>query len=408
MKNINLTLCLICIFAIFYSSSAQNQGASAVNQLTQNLQPLVCEAGKNCAISAYSILNALGSVYAGAQGETQSQVQTVLNLNGLNMQEVHQVFKSITDSVSSVSSEIELFQANRFYGEQTFPFLPEYLNTLQTFYNSDAINLDFLNDAEGSRDEINAWVEEVTKTLIQDLLPDGSITPATISVLVNALYFKGLWIEEFDVQNTQPRKFTTSAGSSLDVPTMAQFEKQYVVGDIPNVQSSFIKLPYQGDDVSMYIVVPKTLDGTSANQGINSVLQNITLSDIFNQGVQSTVNLFLPKFTIEFETALSAPLKQLGMVDAFDRANANFGGMVDLETIPQNVVISEGYHKAKVIVDETGTEAAAATALVAIAVSLGVTETTDFVVDEPFGFYIVKEPENVVLFSGSIDNPTSE
>eukprot|EP01024_Parvocaulis_polyphysoides_P056289 TRINITY_DN5898_c0_g1_i7.p1 TRINITY_DN5898_c0_g1~~TRINITY_DN5898_c0_g1_i7.p1 ORF type:complete len:346 (-),score=66.02 TRINITY_DN5898_c0_g1_i7:602-1576(-) len=324
------------------------------------------------------------------------------------MQEVHQVFKSITDSVSSVSSEIELFQANRFYGEQTFSFLPEYLNTLQTFYNSDAINLDFLNDAEGSRDEINAWVEEVTKTLIQDLLPDGSITPATISVLVNALYFKGLWIEEFDVQNTQPRKFTTSAGSSLDVPTMAQFEKQYVVGDIPNVQSSFIKLPYQGDDVSMYIVVPKTLDGTSSNQSINSVLQNINLSDIFNQGVQSTVNLFLPKFTIEFETALSAPLKQLGMVDAFDRANANFGGMVDLETIPQNVVISEGYHKAKVIVDETGTEAAAATALVAIAVSLGVTETTDFVVDEPFGFYIVKEPENVVLFSGSIDNPTSE
>eukprot|EP01023_Acetabularia_acetabulum_P034941 TRINITY_DN3288_c0_g1_i1.p1 TRINITY_DN3288_c0_g1~~TRINITY_DN3288_c0_g1_i1.p1 ORF type:complete len:408 (+),score=77.44 TRINITY_DN3288_c0_g1_i1:165-1388(+) len=385
---------------------SQIEGSAAVNQFTQSLLPLLCKAGQNCAISGYSIFNALGLTYAGSLGDTQSQIQQVLNLNGVQKQEVDQIFSDLINSVSGVSREVELLQANRFYGANEFPFLKSYLDALEKFYKADAVNLDFVSDPEGSRQQINDWVEEVTKNLIQDLLPPDSIGSGTISVLINALYFKGTWIEEFDKSRTAPREFTTSSGSVVNVPTMVQSEQEYVVGDVPSVQASFIRLPYKGEDVSMYIVVPKSLSGRSSNQSINDILQKISLNDLFSEKSSTTVNLQLPKFTVESSARLSDALKQLGMVDAFSPSVANLGGMVDLEKFSGNLFVSEGFHKAKVVVDETGTEAAAATAIAIVLTSMPI-GVVDFVVDESFGYFIVKEPENVVLFSGIVDNPSS-
>eukprot|EP01023_Acetabularia_acetabulum_P052268 TRINITY_DN5793_c0_g1_i1.p1 TRINITY_DN5793_c0_g1~~TRINITY_DN5793_c0_g1_i1.p1 ORF type:complete len:384 (-),score=53.98 TRINITY_DN5793_c0_g1_i1:904-2055(-) len=362
----------------------QNDAATAVNQLSQTLLGLLCPAEKNCAISGYSIFNALGLAYAGAKAETQTQIQQVLNLDGLDKQIVDQLFLNLINSVSDVSDNTELKQANRFYGANEFQFLDSYLNTIQQFYKSDAKNLDFATDPQGSRQEINSWVEQVTKNLIENLLPSNSISSSTISVLVNALYFKATWAQQFDTKNTQPRQFTTSAGEKLSVPTMAQFEENYIVGDVQNVHSSFIKLPYRGYDASMYILVPKLLSGTSSNRSIYSVLEDVDWSQIFNGGSETMVNLKLPKFMVDFSTKLSDQLKLLGMVDAFDGTKADFGGMVE----NSNLFIVEGYHKTKVVVDEAGTEAAAATALTMFESSVLARSAIEFSVDQPFAFLL--------------------
>eukprot|EP01023_Acetabularia_acetabulum_P052273 TRINITY_DN5793_c0_g1_i4.p1 TRINITY_DN5793_c0_g1~~TRINITY_DN5793_c0_g1_i4.p1 ORF type:complete len:384 (-),score=56.16 TRINITY_DN5793_c0_g1_i4:904-2055(-) len=362
----------------------QNDAATAVNQLSQTLLGLLCPAEKNCAISGYSIFNALGLAYAGAKAETQTQIQQVVNLSGLDKQKVDQLFLNLMNSVSNVSDKTVLKQANRFYGANEFQFLDSYLNTIQQFYKSDAKNLDFATDPQGSRQEINSWVEQVTKNLIENLLPSNSISSSTISVLVNALYFNATWTQQFHTESTEPREFTTSTGEKLSVPTMAQFKQHYMVGDLQKLSSSFIKLPYRGNDASMYILVPKLLSGTSSNRSIYSVLEDVDWSEIFNGGFETTVNLKLPKFMVDFSTKLSDQLKLLGMVDAFDGTKADFGGMVE----NSNLFIVEGYHKTKVVVDEAGTEAAAATALTMFESSVLARSAIEFSVDQPFAFLL--------------------
>eukprot|EP01023_Acetabularia_acetabulum_P049719 TRINITY_DN531_c0_g1_i1.p1 TRINITY_DN531_c0_g1~~TRINITY_DN531_c0_g1_i1.p1 ORF type:complete len:408 (-),score=70.96 TRINITY_DN531_c0_g1_i1:1396-2619(-) len=401
-QNCLLVLTTILILGVKIKSQAES--STVVNQFTQKIQPLLCKEGKNCVISGYSIFNALGLTYAGALGDTQQQIQQVINLNGLNMQEVNQLFANLINSVSTVSNEIELVQANRLYGEVEAPFLKSYLDELKKSYNADAVNLDFANDPEGSRQEINAWVEEVTKNLIQNLLAPDSIKPSTISVLVSALYFNATWLRQFYGIRTELHKFTTSTGNIVNVPTMAQSGEK-IVGDLLNVQASFIKLPYRGNDFSMYIIVPKSLSGQNANENIYSILQKITLENMFQGGTSRSVDLSLPKFTVEFQSSLLDTLQMLGMVDAFRMDAANFGGMVDLKNLGGNVRLSEVFHKAKIVVDETGTEAAAATVSIVIAVSGAAPSEVDFRVDQPFGYFIVKEPQNIVLFSGVVENP---
>eukprot|EP01023_Acetabularia_acetabulum_P001640 TRINITY_DN1063_c1_g1_i4.p1 TRINITY_DN1063_c1_g1~~TRINITY_DN1063_c1_g1_i4.p1 ORF type:complete len:405 (-),score=71.39 TRINITY_DN1063_c1_g1_i4:1160-2374(-) len=382
--------------------TAQQTGARAVNQFSQKLQPFFCQEGKNCAFSAYSIFSALGLTFAGAQGNTQTQIQDVLNLGGLDTQQVHQIFLELISSVSATSQAIELSQANRFYGANEAPFLSTYLDTIKNFYQTEAANINFNGDPEGSRQQINGVVNEITRGLISDILPPGSVTSDTISVLVNAIYFKGAWFRTFDMKDTSPRQFTSTSGAQFDVPMMAQFDEMFRLGDIQSLGASFINLPYQGFDASMYIVVPKSLSGQPANSNIYSIAQSIDFDELFFSESEAYTNLFLPKFTVEFEALFSSALKSLGMVDAFDGVNSNFEGMIDRSV---DIVVTEGYHKAKVIVDEAGTEAAAGTAFGFEAVSMTIMDSIEFLVDVPFAFFIVKEPQNVVLFSGIIDNP---
>eukprot|EP01025_Chloroclados_australasicus_P003760 TRINITY_DN10904_c0_g2_i1.p1 TRINITY_DN10904_c0_g2~~TRINITY_DN10904_c0_g2_i1.p1 ORF type:complete len:466 (+),score=66.66 TRINITY_DN10904_c0_g2_i1:61-1458(+) len=408
-----LVLVVGCTQQFIFTPAPQNpdmEVSDGVNQLALDLHPLICENGANCVYSPYSIYNALGLALAGALDTTADQIQEVVGLGSVG--DVNAVYQGLIDSVSSTSDGLELLSANRFYGDLTAPFLESYVATLQEYYSANALNLDFKGDAEGARQEINAWVEEVTKQFIKDLLPQGSVGASTIAVLVNALYFKGTWAVEFNKQDTTKENFKTGSGEIKQVDMMAQFETNYVVGDLMDLKSSFVKLPYKGNEASMYIVVPKPLERQqTATNVVRSDLA--TLLQSFNSGHLATmmqtgqdieVDLFIPKFTAEFETTLSGPLISLGMQDAFDPLNANFGGMVDLSQT-NNVYISEGFHKTKVVVDETGTEAAAATGLVLVELSLNL-DYVRFRADEPFMFFIVHEPSKAVLFSGIINDPT--
>eukprot|EP01025_Chloroclados_australasicus_P056625 TRINITY_DN7034_c1_g4_i1.p1 TRINITY_DN7034_c1_g4~~TRINITY_DN7034_c1_g4_i1.p1 ORF type:complete len:479 (-),score=47.50 TRINITY_DN7034_c1_g4_i1:1439-2707(-) len=387
------------------------QARAGLNEFALSLQPLLCqEDNLNCVYSPYSIYHALGLMLAGAQGTNFEQIQSVLGLDQLELEEIDNQYKTIIESVHMSQDGSKLFLANRFYGSQDVPFYESFLQRLQQFYNADAINLDFQGQPEASRSNINAWVEESTNNLIKDLLPSGSIDSLTVAVLVNALYFKGVWDNKFDVRGTKKLNFTTGDGSVKLVDTMRHVEQRFVVGELPDLQSSFIKIPYHGQEASMYVVIPKLLEQSSeqANQeaDITKLLGQFNsnhLETVFNWGEFAFVNLYLPKFDVEYETQLASVLQSLGMVDAFDQWKANFRGMVDLDLMDQNLYVSEGYHKTKVVVDEEGTEAASGTAMVIAFRSFRLSIT--FKVDVPFLFFVVHEPTKAILFTGVINDP---
>eukprot|EP01026_Neomeris_dumetosa_P018755 TRINITY_DN1739_c0_g1_i1.p1 TRINITY_DN1739_c0_g1~~TRINITY_DN1739_c0_g1_i1.p1 ORF type:complete len:408 (-),score=49.18 TRINITY_DN1739_c0_g1_i1:309-1532(-) len=401
---------MIYLFFLFLlgtstATESVSQGGAGVNKLALSLWPEICKEG-NCVFSPFSIFQALGLVFVGAAGNTAAQIQSVIGLDSLTGEEIDDIYLNLITSFQSSSNDSDLFLANRFYGAKHTQFLESFLQTLNEFYSSDAISMDF-SDSEKSRMQINKWVEEMTEEMIQNLLPPGSIGSSTVAVLVNALYFQGAWENQFMSDLTEKLPFATLSGEVKEVDTMVQIGIEQTVGSLFDGQASFVQLPYLGRDASMYIVVPKPLrrwqftDSNSQALNIWQILQQFnetTFQEMFEGGVEEDMwELQLPKFTLEFEVKLSGPLSQVGMPDAFNSLLADFSGMVGYK----GLYIDEGFHKTKVIVDEVGTEAASATAF-----SSFESLPSYFKVDQPFAFFIVHEESKSILFTGIVDDPS--
>eukprot|EP01024_Parvocaulis_polyphysoides_P043414 TRINITY_DN3972_c0_g1_i1.p1 TRINITY_DN3972_c0_g1~~TRINITY_DN3972_c0_g1_i1.p1 ORF type:complete len:560 (+),score=88.69 TRINITY_DN3972_c0_g1_i1:177-1856(+) len=386
--------------------------------------------------SPFSIFIALGLVLEGAQKNTQKQILKMLELDDDNDDENSQL-QSIRESYQHFLSAIlfqskknfKLFSANRFYGNSNVQFSPEYKQILQKYYFSDSFSVDFQNDAENERQNINSWVQKITQDQIKNLLPPRSISPLSVSVLVNALYFEGSWEEVFDPEKNEMRDFRLKDGSVKKVEMMVQKFKEYSVSsDFEDCEDQIkciaIKMPYDRRSASLHIVLPQYEDedliydtdvgsesGTPKKRKksqIEKLLEDLTeenLNHVCFYGEEEFVDLYLPKFSIESDTQLSHPLKQLGMTDAFEPSAANFGGMVqNNEQLSQNVFISEGYHKTKITVDETGTIAASATAFGTIK---GIApKPRQFEVNQPFLFMVVAHSSKTILFSGVVEDPS--
>jgi len=301
------------------------RAVEAINRFALDVYRRFQEAEGNLFLSPMSIATALAMTYAGARGETAAQMADVLHLG--TEPGIHESFRALLDALDPADDSrlFDLDIANALWPQQGFPFRDEFLRLIESQYRGGSQDLDYVRDAEGARQIINAWVEQQTHDKIQDLIPPGVLDDLTRLVLTNAIYFKGQWAEEFDPDETRDRRFYLESGEVVDVPTMSlESEFRYCERDGFQV----LEMPYKGEELSM-----------------------VTL-----------VRVRLPKFKTTVSSSLGNMLAGMGMPIAFAPSRANFSGMADLQP-GERLYIDKVLHKAFVEVNEEGTEAAAATAV---------------------------------------------
>ncbi|KAH7972752.1 hypothetical protein HPB52_016627 [Rhipicephalus sanguineus] len=325
---------------------------------------------------------ALSMTLAGAKGNTAAEITTVLHTKG---DMIHAHFADFFAKVATYAPDVTLDIANRMYTEQTFEVLESYLSALKKFYNSTVVPVDFKNNAEAARVAINAWVEETTKTKIKDLLPNGVVDSDTALVLVNAIYFKGLWNKQFNPEVTSLQEFRTSKESSKQVHMMYKQSHFKINTECSDLNANAIEIPYKGGKTSMVILLPHEIDGLSKLEAALTPGSTATI-----------VDLSLPRFRIEYSMDLKKTLRTMGVKDLFADNAADLSGIDG----KRDLVISAAVHKAFVEVNEEGTEAAAATGMVAMArcAIIGI----PFSVDHPFMYFIRSHDPDVILFAGSV------
>ncbi len=356
----------------------------------------------NLFFSPYSISTALAMTYAGAAGETASQMAATMHFN-LPAESLHPAFNAYALDLKARAEQeaegtpFELSIANSLWGQEGFPFLDEFLDLLAENYGAGMRLVDYINDTEGARKAINGWVSDETREKVKDLIPEGSLTADARLVLANAIYFKAEWLNRFEETATGPEPFQLLDGSTVEVPMMHQSESYgYVIGD----EYMAVELPYRYGDTSMLIILPdegqfQAVEQQLSPEMITGLLGRMTFGP--------SVNLGLPKFTYDSDFDLKEALIDLGMPDAFDRVRADFSGMDGA----RDLYIAHVLHKAFVSVDEKGTEAAAATAVIMEVTSAPMGEPITLTIDRPFVYMIRDQQTGSILFLGRVLNPTS-
>uniref|UniRef100_A0A8C3TPB6 Leukocyte elastase inhibitor n=1 Tax=Catharus ustulatus TaxID=91951 RepID=A0A8C3TPB6_CATUS len=356
----------------------------------------LCEkkSGQNVFFSPFSISSALSMVLLGSRGGTEAQIRKVLSLN--NAQDAHNGYQSLLSEINDPNTKYILRTANRLYGEKTFEFLASFIESSQKSYHAGLEQMDFLHAWEDARKQINGWVEERTEGKIQNLLAEGILNSLTRLVLVNAIYFKGNWEKPFRKQSTRERPFQLNKNETRPVQMMfkeANFNMTYI-GDF---QTKILELPYVGNELSMIILLPDAIQDGST--GLERLERELTYEKLMGwirpETMKSTnVRVSLPRFKLEENYDLKPLLSSMGMPHAFESGKADFSGI----SSGKELVLSEVIHKSFVEVDEEGTEAAAATAVVANCCAT--MRVPEFTADHPFLFFIRYNKTRSILFCG--------
>lgn len=352
----------------------------------------------NLILSPFSISLALAMTYSGAKGETEAQMADVLNFPAQS--QTHPAFNALdlmleeTDIILDKDQEpMQLDIANAVFAEQTFAFLPDFLDTLSVNYGAGVRLMDFANNPDPSRKEINQWVSDETKDKINDLLPENAVTTSTKMVLVNAIYFKADWLSPFDANDTYDGTFTLLDGSEVTVPMMGQ--RMGIPYYVSNGYAA-AELPYTGESAVMTVLVPDA----GRFEEVESQLNGAMFKEMLANLAPADVTLRMPKFEYESSFMLSDTLASMGMPLAFDENRADFSSMTD----QQALYIGNVIHKAFVAVDEEGTEAAAATAVIMEGASAVMPEN-ELYIDRPFIYFIRDVESGQILFIGRVLNP---
>jgi serine protease inhibitor len=345
----------------------------------------------NLSFSPYSMSVALGMTYAGARGNTGVQMARVLHF-ALDQDRLHPAFASVEARLRAVQDrgDIRLRVANSLWPQEGYPLLDEFLALTERFYGVVITPLNY-DEPEVARQRINAWVEERTEGKIEDLIPPGALL--ALLVLVNAIAFKGNWLHRFDEALTQDAPFWLAPGNQIRVPLMQQLGT-FGYAQVDDLH--ILELPYAGDDVSMVVFLPAEIDGLAALEDSLSV-EN--LNRWMGRLRASEVQVYLPRFKMKCGFRLGARLKAMGMTDAFDDS-ADFSRIDSTHSL----YISAVFHQAYVDVNEEGTEAAAATAVVMAPKGIPLPSPT-FRADHPFLFLIRERTTGSILFLGRVVNP---
>lgn len=374
-------------------SNAVRQAALANNQFAFDVFAQIGAArpaGDNLLASPFSISTALAMTYAGARGQTAEQMADALHWSGVPAETTHAGFGQWITDLNAPRAVGELAVANRLFGQQGAEFQQPFLDLVATAYGAPLEALNFMGAPEPARQHINDWVASRTNDLIPELLPAGSITAETRLVLTNAVYFNGTWKHEFDAEATSDQPFYAPGGVQ-STPTMFQLGR---FGHKQFAGYQMLELPYEGDDLSMVVVLPDAADGLAA---VEAELTAATFASNVDGLFQRDVNVYLPKFTFRDEAMLKDSLAALGMVDAFSDS-ADFSG------IGGGLKISDVIHKTFIDVNEQGTEAAAATGVIMVPTSLP-PEPPTFRADHPFLFALRDRHTGGILFWGRLADP---
>jgi serpin B len=350
----------------------------------------------NLFLSPASISTALAMTYAGARGQTADEMARTLHFT-LDQQRLHPAFATVLRDWKAEGKKraYQLTVANALWGQKGFAFVPEFLNTTRVHYGAGLIDVDFVSNAELARKTINEWVEKQTQDKIKQILQPGVLNTNTRLVLTNAIYFKGDWASQFKKDATRKEPFHVTARQTVDVPLMHQTESfPYLEADT----FQMLELPYAGGDLSMAVLLPRQVDGLAA---LEKTLSEPRVKEWSAKLRKQKVAVTLPRFQLTRAFDLMQALTQLGMPLAFDQdGKSDFSG---IGGSPGWLYLSAVIHKAFVDVNEQGTEAAAATAVVIAARAF--IQVPTFRADRPFLFLIRDNRSGSILFLGRVTNP---
>ncbi len=342
----------------------------------------------NVFLSPLSASMALGMTLNGAAGETFDSIRATLGLAGLSQEEINRSYQDLTAMMLGLDPRVELRIANSTWARKGFPFQPRFFETVRTWFDAEARELDF--DDPGALDAINGWAAEKTGGRIQKVI--DRIAPEHILFLLNAVYFEGQWTDRFDSANTAPAPFTLADGSEVQVERMRGTP---AIGRARMDHVAIGELPYGGQAFVMTIALPPQ-DGSLAEliAGLDAETWDRWTAAI-GEYVERPVEL--PKIELEYGETLNDALAALGMGPAFDDRRADFSRLTDVESVSIDFVKQNTFLK----VDEEGTEAAAVTTVGVESVSI----PTPFTVDRPFLLAIRERLSGTILFLGAIGDP---
>jgi serpin B len=347
----------------------------------------------NLFFSPYSISTALAMTWAGAGGDTQTQMAHALHFM-LDQQGLHPAFALLGARLEETGErgQVQLKVANSLWPHKGVQFRKEYLALVRKSYGVRLTPVDF-GETEVARRTINAWVEDRTENRIKDLIAAGVLDSLTRLVLVNAIYFKGAWASPFDQDLSEAAPFQVTADEQVQAMMMT---RKHTFRYAEEADLQVLELPYAGDDLSMLVLLPRAADGLAK---LEESLGMETLDKWTGVLAESEVQVSLPRFELSFPFRLDDTLKAMGMVAAFS-AEADFSGMDG----SRELFIGAVLHKAFVAVDEQGTEAAAATAVVMQRKALTFPAVV-FRANHPFVFLIREQGTGSILFLGRVVNP---
>jgi serpin B len=360
----------------------------------------IIKPGENLFFSPYSLSVALAMTWVGARGTTETEMAEAMRFK-LGQERLHVAFNGLDLELASRAEAASgqnaplpfvLNVTNALFGQIGYQFLDAFLDTLAQHYTAGMRLMDFIEATEESRVAINAWVSEQTNERIKELIPQGIISTATRLVLVNAIFFTASWQEPFDETETEDRPFKRLDGSEVQVPTMRNsIDAVYGTGNALRAA----EIPYDGGQLAMLVIVPDA----GQFEAVESTLSASTVAQVRDGLTLHQVELALPKFSFRSNVPSKEPLKALGMIEAF-------GGGADLSGMngTGGLFIQDVVHQAFVAVDEKGTEAAAATAVIVGETSAPPAAT--LTIDRPFVFAIIDRPTGAILFIGRVLDPS--
>ncbi|KAL9964173.1 hypothetical protein ACROYT_G027766 [Oculina patagonica] len=330
--------------------------------------------GQNLFYSPSSLSIALAMTFMGARGKTAAQMAKALHWEAMPKEQLHTEEQHFLQALqASNNASNELLAANRLFVQKNFSLVQEFVEGTKTFYDAEIALVDYQQDTEGARKEVNEWVEQKTKQKIKNLIAEGVFNSLTRLTLVNAIYFKGFWQNKFKKRHTRKQQFFVSESEKVKVQMMHVTETFNHVEDYGELAGQILELPYQGEDLSM--------------------------------SHPHKVEVSLPRFKLTQQFKLNQILANMGATDMFSEFEADFSGMYPG---PEKLYVSLVIHKAFVEVNEKSTEAAAATAVVMKVRSRGGAEMNPrFCADHPFLFIICHKKSSSILFMGRVVKPES-
>lgn len=377
-----------------------NEYVNSSNEFTFEMYKQLIASNENVFFSPYSISTALGMAYEGARGQTATEMTEVLDLPE-DDQTRREMIQTVQSLLNKEGTSYELSTANAYWLRLGANIKEEYKDVIESYYLANGQQLDFAGDPVGSVGTINDWVEEKTNGKIKDLLSPNDIDALTYLVLTNAIYFKANWKYQFDANATEERSFYLTGGEEILTDMMHMCDESKKLNYASNSDVQLLQLPYKDEELSMFVLLPKENDIAS----LESKLDHTYLSNLKDDITSEYVNLYLPKFKFEQKYNLNDRLSQMGMPTAFG-GSADFSGI----TSEADLYISKVIHQSFVEVNEEGTEAAAATAVVMTEKVGGGSSSPEpimFKADHPFIFFIEHKDTGQILFMGKVENPNA-
>ncbi len=365
----------------------ESENSFAFDIFTQVLNS--SEESENILISPLSISIALSMTLNGADGDTRDAIIEALRLQGITPDEVNNSYKSLAKELLSVDKRVLISIANSVWTEEEFPVRQAFIDILNNYYDAESRSFDIHDPS--TPDIINTWIEEKTNKLIKNMISE--LDDNTVMLLINAIYFKGKWKNQFDASKTTNGPFYKADNTLVDVPMMKQTENfkafsgnGFIIAELPYGQGNYVMdvlIPDNGKSLSTFITEINDANFTSWLSQMDSRKTDITF----------------PRFKYEYKKELKEILSDMGMGIAFTD-NADFSEISEL----YDLYISFIKHQAFIETNEEGTEAAAATV-----VGFEVTSAPDFLVlnlDRPFIYIIRETTTNSIVFMGRLSDPS--